>query len=176
MSIKKRVNERQIMAAVAETVRWLNRSPLGCRVERIKSNRLFDAIDRKETHSLRHLPNIRGTTKDGKAIWIERIISSQDVPARAKKRKFMQEEAERGAVVGCAYDYGDAYDIVAGLKRKKRTFNFTKERTDGKTEKNGYFKREYRDDPSKDIAPANDEHGDEVDRPNPADGETPTND
>lgn len=147
--VRKLANMRKQMLAVLETVRWLNRSPLGCRVERVKSDPVFDYADRIEKRFNRRYPNIRGTSKDGKTIWIERLVRKKTYPVK-KKCEFMREEAARGAIVGVAYDYGDAWDIVSGIKRKIRTYSY-------QGEKNGKTQEDDRDDGSDDGNPP---HGD----------------
>ena len=69
-----------------------------------------------------------GTSKDGKAIWIYATKTRDRLPQQTAM--FLYEQFKRGALVGCAHNFSDAWDIVwndeTQYKRKKRTWTFLK--------------------------------------------------
>lgn len=75
---------------------------------------------RKNFHRL-----IIGANRDGKGIFIYPQTHMR-IGVNATIRAFLQKMAARGAIVGVAYDSGDAWDILEGLKRKRRTYSYQK--------------------------------------------------
>lgn len=103
-----------------------NWQQLGCRV--IKGDRFFVVRGEKKQAGM-HL-FVFGCAKDGRAILIYPMPWRNRVPLQIAR--FMLDFHERGALVGCAKDIGDAHDIVADSpehQRKRRTYQFIEELT-----------------------------------------------
>lgn len=101
-----------------------NWQQLGCRV--IKGDRFFVVRGEKKQAGMHLL--VFGCSKDGRAILIYPTPRAGRVPLEIAR--FMLDFHERGALVGCAKNIGDAFDIVissAEYPRKKRTYRFIEE-------------------------------------------------
>lgn len=121
------------------SVKKLNESELGCALWREKrADPYYDFADRrmvKNEYHRDHRTNIEGTSKDGKSIYIHFVLSSEKVRKSAKRSAFMRGMEARGALVGYAYDFGDCWDIIENVgKRKKRTYQH-RESASGETKK-----------------------------------------
>lgn len=141
---KKRLKgkEREISEAIHQAVTWLNRSPLGCKVRRVKADKIYDYVDRRY-RGPKEFTNIQGTAKDGRSIYIQYMRNVRFARPRKKKRKFMQEMEKLGAIVGTAYNYSDVWEIIEGKSRNPRTFYYreAKGEEDGTTEKKHWSTR-----------------------------------
>lgn len=117
--------EKAQSMALFQAVKWANRSSLGCKIKRNKSDKYYDYADRRWCNLHDPTPNLSGTAKDGRAIYIHYIVAkSQRATPSIAKKKFMQEMEELGCIVGVAYSYGDVWDIIQDEKRNPRTFNY----------------------------------------------------
>ena len=108
---------------------------LGCKV--VTGNRFFA----KRNNDMRLIDNhlsrlIVGCSSRGKMILIYPVAKHYTVPRSLAR--FLMDFHSRGALVGCAKDIGDAWDIAADspqYKRKKSTYAFINRRTkDGEAE------------------------------------------
>jgi hypothetical protein len=99
-----------------------NWDQLGCRV--VRGDRFFRLKTDRQGLGLHLL--VFGTSKDGEAILIYPYPHKGRVPLDVCR--LMRDFFYRGALVGCAAEIGDAWDIVQNnpdeFKRKKRTYRF----------------------------------------------------
>jgi hypothetical protein len=142
----KRLREQRNAKKIREFVRYLNRSPLGCKVfydvkkqKHTTGDRILAADSNRGT-SKTTTTSITGVAKGGVAIFIQvEDVGPRGVPVLPRKetRLFMQAMEKTGAIVGVAYDYEDAFEIVNLEKRKQRTFSYHLEGNNdyGKTKK-----------------------------------------
>lgn len=131
----KREYRKKVLHNIYRIITHLNRSSLGCFIKRLPRNNPthYDYFERRYSSNCTAFngTNLEGTSKDGRSIYIQ-LLEVKRKP-HPKRRKLMQEMHARGAIVGCAIDYNDCFDIISeNGKRKKLTFNFL-EKSDGKT-------------------------------------------
>lgn len=126
---RSRYNENSLQREIVE---YLNgRSGLGCKVSRIKNGGTYDPIRKafRSNNAEKGIPDIIGCTKNGKAIFIEvkmLTVNGELKPIRKEQVDYLGDMADRNALVGIAYDLGDAFDIVVDdpvkYPRKDRTY------------------------------------------------------
>ena len=116
-------------------IEHINKSNLGCYVFRCKNTGTYDptiGIFRKGSTD-KGIPDIIGTAKNGRSIYIEVKVTPKSgncVPSMIKieQKTFLTRMKSLGAIVGVAWDYSDAFDIIADneemYKRKQRTFYY----------------------------------------------------
>lgn len=110
-------------------IKKINESPLGCFLHSVADDYLFDPSARKLYRNRQELifPAIVGTTKTGRAVFIELFKDFKD-NKRTNKTSYplMRKMFTHNAVVGCAVDFYDVWDIILGeeIKRKRETWLF----------------------------------------------------
>jgi len=99
-----------------------NWQQLGCVA--LKGDRFFVIRGERKTPGMHLL--VWGCAKDGRAIMIWPMARTRTMPLIVAE--LMGEYHSRGALVGCAKNIGDAFDVVADnpreYKRKLRTYQF----------------------------------------------------
>jgi VRR-NUC domain. len=121
---KQRYNENTLQRNIVEHLN--TRSNLGCAVSRIKNGGTYDPIRKifRSNNTEKGIPDIMGCTKDGIAVFIE--VKMANGKLSPEQTEYLIERSKRGAIVGVAYDIGDAFDIVVNdpinYPRKDRTF------------------------------------------------------
>lgn len=129
----------------------LNRSSLGCVIHRRRRDKVnYDYISRrydKDSYSENEaLASLVGVAKDGRAIYIHVTKNEYRGALPKRRREFLRKMATTGALVGVAFDYSDAFDIIRDEKRKKRTYHHLKD-SNGKTKKNADTSRHGNENP-----------------------------
>lgn len=129
-------NENALQRQIVEFIN--ERSNLGCKISRIKNMGTFDPKGGffRSNGMEKGIPDIIGCNKDGRGIFIEVKMfrkghkAGQELPIAPNDTQceYLTEMDKRGAIVGVAYNPGDAFDIIADnphkYPRNKRTYIF----------------------------------------------------